>query len=362
VIFATMLVTAVLAQSTLDQQIDQEVDHLLALHVDVRPVDAGTDARADYTVIARQIRQRAPAETIFRSLEQATQKPTAFFIRSQQGDKPFDKDNERVIVPIDGWVQDHAEYWAKTRNWPMVERLYRFEKRFKEQLYACGSSIFGRWLPDANVPMGYLIRKDATTRKWLRQKTESFDLQGMVAAKLSRFGRFQRKLKGNGFAPLVMMGTLDLNPKPEPIPVWQKAEQTDPLFHKKGELALLRQLTALAPELISQTFVQLEQRDLGKLLWNRLDLSKDLPSQWAKDHIEARYYDDNANTEFWNETLIELDLRESRDAGTPLVPTWSRKYCVDPHSGAPIKVRANRSGFSMSCRTANSEWHDTTKW
>ena len=366
--FAAFLLYCAIGTTQIDADISQEEGRLLSLGVDVRSLGPLTDAKPDYAAIAQEIvslgGKAGKYEEILLKLEAAAAKPAAHFTRTQRGDKPIDRLNSGVIEPIDDWCQNHAHFWAKQHDWVWLDRLYKFEKRFKEQLLLGDSSIFGLWLPEAgNPPLGYLVIDDAKSRGWLRRKLEAFDLEGMRLAKLGRFGRLAREAKGAGRTPLRIMSLSDLRPRPpEPPPKWKQESENDPLFRKKADLATLRQLNVLAAEALHLPLLKVISLDLRNALWELLDKEGSNPAAWAADHLDLYSSSDHFDVWGWNMELIELDLREARDAGRPLVPTWSKRYCIDPNTGAPINVRTTKKGFTLSSRSDNGEWHRTTRW
>ncbi len=349
----------------LDAAIQQEEARLLTVGVDARPIVPAIDAREDYSEVARWIGTLDPradnTERVMVRLEWVAKKPCARFLGSQQGDKDVHRSNHEILEEIDDWCQTQAHKWAREHEWDALERLYRFEKRFKSQVLAGGSDVFGRWLPDAGPPLGYLIRDDAETRAWLRKKIEAFDIGSYRLAQLSKFARHEREAKGSGDAPRYISGLLDLDPPAKKVPKWKDDAESDPLFRKRADLAMLRQLNVAVRQILADPAKQAALMEWGRILWGLLDREGSSPSAWAADHTNMNWFD-YFSTWGWNISLIELDLRESRDAGRPLVPTWSTKYCVDPHTGAPIIVEANEKEFTLSSKSESSQWSRTDPW
>jgi hypothetical protein len=361
----SLLLCFALGPLQIDAKIHELEEKLLSAGVDVRPLTQASDAKAEYAAIANELRRlkgrSGEWQRIFLSLEAAAQKPAARFIRTQRADKPIDRLNEGVIEPIDEWCQAHATYWAKKGDWGAVERLYRFEQRFKEQLCAANSNTFGMWLPDdGNPPLGYLSIEGPDARRWLRRKLETFDLKGLLLARLSGFGRLAREAKGHGIA-LHNVSSFVVGPEPKPVPKWKEQSESDPLFRQKADLATLQQLNVLAKEALRMPVKQAVSKHLGQRLWELLHAEGSNSARWAADHLDV-YSGSLFSTYGWHTILIELDLREARDAGRRLVPTWSKHYCVDPDTGRPIVVRATRKSIWMSSKSEFGEWHSSDPW
>lgn len=349
----------------LDAAIQQEEARLLAVGVDARPIVPAIDAREDYSEAARWIGTLDPTvdntDKVMVRLEWVAKKPCARFLGSEHGDKAVHRRNDEILQEIDDWCQMQAHKWAKEHDWDALERLYKFEKRLKSQLLAGGSDVFGRWLPDASPPLGYLIRDDAETRAWLRKKIESFDIGVYRLAQLSKFARHEREAKGVGDAPLFSAGLVDADPPAKKAPKWKDDAENDPLFRKRADLAMLLQLNVAVRQILADPAKQTARMEWGRILWGLLDKEGTSPSAWAADHTDM-YWFDYFSTWGWNISLIELDLREARDAGRPLVPTWSKQYCVDPDTGAPIIVEANEKEFTLSSKSESSEWSRANPW
>jgi len=136
---------------------------------------------------------------------------------------------------------------------------------------------------------------------------------------------------------------------------WHKGVESQTLFRKTAELEILKQWRQVATDALRDPPHQLLKSGWIPQVSSRLSLKNSWPAQWAADRLTG-FDPDFVQDSGWNTTLIKLDLYDQRALGKPLKPTWSQKYCVDPGTGAPIKVVAAKDRLKMSSASSSGSW------
>lgn len=143
--------------------------------------------------------------------------------------------------------------------------------------------------------------------------------------------------------------------KPLAVSWWEKAVSSQTVFKKAADLAVLRSLRQVAEKTLKRTPAENEIADHQEELQNLLKADKSWPAQWAVGRQSLFTMNSKAALERYA-ALIYLDIYDSYQNGRPLVPTWSKPYCIDPDTKTPIDVKVKSNTLSMDVKSPAGSW------
>lgn len=347
-----------LAEYRVSAAIRKETDLLAAMGVDVRELSPKDNAAKDYEALFGNRNwmdgSTFPEETLKR-LEKAAQKPYVRYEmdRSREDYNPFQI--SRPLANANSWCTMQSFMFAQRRDWKALERIFQIQRRLSVQYFAGGTDGTIATVGDGLAPLDSLSsHPDPQIRSWLRRKLETFEYRDLLKARLSAMGRYARRLKGE---PITLRG---MHTVKEPA-WWEKAIEKTTLFQKGAQLAVLREWRKIVEGTLKQPFPKALMGDKYAELALALKQDGSWPATWASQHIEA-FGNEGLDARQLHIALIRIDLQEAKEKGKPLVPTWSKKYCVDPETGAPIKIKATANTLQLSSTSPTGTWTSGSSW
>jgi hypothetical protein len=259
---------------------------------------------------------------------------------------------------ISEWWTTAMQVSIETRNVELFKRLFEAYERLLLQMDG-GRTPMPRW-PLDRTSVTYLLGKNPPTEvlQYLRAKFEAPESKELLVVRLSRFGREARY-----GTPEDPQSRRLLRARARTKSWWETAVQSQTLFKKSGDLAVLRSLRVIAEEALHSNSTPTDRSNFREKLLRLLSQDKSGPAEWAAERqITVLVTGEFSSTKNLHLALIHLDLLGSRAAGKPLVPTWSKKYCYDPEMKAPIIVKATPTQLTLSCSSSGGGWSTSSGW
>ncbi len=331
----------VVAERRIDSEIEREVAELLKMGVEVPPIKPERDAGPEYErlveTLSKEWAESGISEQTLSSLEVAGRKPFA----------TLEPAWHRAEGLIPNCLSDEFRKAEAKKDFARMKRIWQIGTTFEVQVAGGDTTRYmffyriAQFLPRPAVD-------ELEVLAWHREELENYDYLRLVRAQLSSYGRDCRSPSGRNNR--VPPGAYVVhNPAPPSKPWWEKAVESQVMFRKAGELEMLRSLRRVSAKALQSPPWETIDTDYYSAVCSDLDQQDTWSARWAKEQRVAPW-----NCVLGNEpsldlrySLIILDLMESRARHLPLKPTWSKKYCVDPTDGSPLKVTVTKTELAI---------------
>jgi hypothetical protein len=333
--FAGMLI----AEYRINSQINAEVALLIKMGVDIKDVSPDQNVAPDYErmlpTIKGELRNYGLHEPTVAALESLSQKPFACF--NEESETP------RTVAE---WLRERATYATEEKDLAMMKRLFDLSKSVEAQFAGGNVGMLYSPIRLDMIELPILRKFDAETCVWYRKQVEEFDYERLAVAQLSRTGRDIRSCLQRSFRPkrnsgiIIPLGGRSLPGSPHRQRPWYAGfVEGQTVFRKSAELISLRTFRRIAKEALSKSSVEAASAMMIDRWRSEMNAEGSWQAEWAADRsyfvLPISFPDHHWRT---HQDLIKIDLLESKARMRPMVPTWSRKYCVEPQSGKPVSV------------------------
>lgn len=339
-------VGVLIAEYRVNTQIEHETQQLLALGIDVRPARASDNAWEDYRLLLPDRISTFPDaennDDVLAKLEIAAKKPFLQPPVLRDGDSP---DRFR----LSSWILRNAAEAEKRGDFQRLDRIFDLSKASALQAIRSDREphSFSPYHSNFMGVFGTFLRKPKVST-WLRKRIETTDWKPFLTATLAREGRAVRfgylKVEENLHPGIAKSKSW-----------WEKFVESQVIFKRGVDLAKLRSIRSIAEKRLSEPI----EKGL------RFGIQTDIQNQLLSDNTwQGRVaWAQAATTEYEtdvlrdrNISLILIDIQEQMRIPEKPEPTWSSKYCIDPISGAKIKVEVKGDRINLSSSSSQGSW------